>query len=72
MKRYGEAEKAMEQVLKLDPLCEEAPSKLLTCRILQLTVRDTCCPRVALQVEPTSPPESFWLPVYARTLGAGF
>lgn len=36
MKRYGEAEKAMEQVLKLDKDCEEAVNDLLNCKVLQL------------------------------------
>lgn len=35
---YGDAEKAIEQVLKLDQHCKEASSKLFTCRILQLMV----------------------------------
>ncbi|XP_070777306.1 stress-induced-phosphoprotein 1-like [Enoplosus armatus] len=37
LKRYSEAEKAIEQVLKLDQHCKEASSKLFTCRVLQLT-----------------------------------
>ncbi|XP_029989174.1 uncharacterized protein LOC115418821 [Sphaeramia orbicularis] len=37
LKRYSEAEKAMEQVLKLDPNCKEASSKRFTCQLLQLT-----------------------------------
>ncbi|XP_067355408.1 tetratricopeptide repeat protein 31-like isoform X2 [Channa argus] len=36
LKRYGEAEKAMEQVLKLNQHCKEASSKLFTCQIQQL------------------------------------
>ncbi|XP_069000800.1 uncharacterized protein [Embiotoca jacksoni] len=36
MKRYGEAEKAMEQVLKLDKDCEEAVNDLFNCKVLQL------------------------------------
>lgn len=36
MKRYSEAEKAMEQVLKLDKDCEEAVIELFNCRVLQL------------------------------------
>ncbi|KAL7404206.1 hypothetical protein ABVT39_011436 [Epinephelus coioides] len=36
LKRYSEVEEAMEQVLKLDPNCKEASSKLFTCRVLQL------------------------------------
>ncbi|TKS68653.1 STI1-like protein [Collichthys lucidus] len=36
LKRYSEAEKAMEQVLKLDPHCKEASSTLFTCRVLHL------------------------------------
>ncbi|XP_070697402.1 tetratricopeptide repeat protein 31 isoform X2 [Pempheris klunzingeri] len=36
MKRYGEAEKAMEQVLKLDKDCEEAVIDLFNCKVLQL------------------------------------
>ncbi|XP_040893094.1 hsp70-Hsp90 organizing protein 1-like isoform X2 [Toxotes jaculatrix] len=36
LKRYSEAEKAMEQVLELDPHIKEASNKLVTCRILQL------------------------------------
>ncbi|XP_044047134.1 STI1-like protein isoform X1 [Siniperca chuatsi] len=36
LKRYSEAEKAIEQVLKLDQHCKEASSKLFTCRVLQL------------------------------------
>ncbi|XP_023248769.1 STI1-like protein [Seriola lalandi dorsalis] len=39
LKRYSEAEKEMEQVLKLDQDITEASSKLVTCRILQLMVR---------------------------------
>ncbi|XP_029283169.1 hsp70-Hsp90 organizing protein 3-like isoform X2 [Cottoperca gobio] len=37
LKRYSEAEAAIEQVLKLDQRCKEASSKLFTCRVLQLT-----------------------------------
>lgn len=36
MKRYSEAEKAMEQVLKLDKDCEEAVTDLFNCKVLQL------------------------------------
>ncbi|KAM4592071.1 uncharacterized protein PAE49_020695 isoform 1-T1 [Odontesthes bonariensis] len=36
MKRYSEAEKAMEQVLKLDRDCEEAVNDLFNCKVLQL------------------------------------
>ncbi|KAF1375736.1 hypothetical protein PFLUV_G00223290 [Perca fluviatilis] len=36
MKRYSEAEKAMEQVLKLDKDCEEAVNDLFNCKVLQL------------------------------------
>ncbi|XP_045078815.1 hsp70-Hsp90 organizing protein 1-like isoform X2 [Coregonus clupeaformis] len=36
MKRYSEAEKAMEQVLKLDEDCEEAVNDLFNCKVLQL------------------------------------
>ncbi|XP_040002451.1 RNA polymerase II-associated protein 3-like isoform X2 [Xiphias gladius] len=36
LKRYSEAEKAMEQVLKLDQHIKEASSKLVTCQVLQL------------------------------------
>ncbi|XP_039995039.1 tetratricopeptide repeat protein 31 isoform X2 [Xiphias gladius] len=36
MKRYSEAEKAMEQVLKLDKDCEEAVHDLFNCKVLQL------------------------------------
>ncbi|XP_029917101.1 hsp70-Hsp90 organizing protein 2-like [Myripristis murdjan] len=36
LKRYGEAEEAMQQVLKLDQQCEEASSELFNCRVLQL------------------------------------
>ncbi|XP_041802755.1 stress-induced-phosphoprotein 1 isoform X1 [Chelmon rostratus] len=36
MKRYSEAEKAMEQVLKLDKDCEEAVIELFNCKVLQL------------------------------------
>uniref|UniRef100_A0A3Q0SWM8 Zgc:123010 n=1 Tax=Amphilophus citrinellus TaxID=61819 RepID=A0A3Q0SWM8_AMPCI len=36
LKRYSEAEKAMEQVLKLDKDCEEAVNNLLNCKVLQL------------------------------------
>ncbi|KAL6487226.1 hypothetical protein MHYP_G00038520 [Metynnis hypsauchen] len=36
LKRYSEAEKAMEQVLKLDKDCEEAASDLFYCKVLQL------------------------------------
>uniref|UniRef100_A0A665UF21 Uncharacterized protein n=1 Tax=Echeneis naucrates TaxID=173247 RepID=A0A665UF21_ECHNA len=39
LKRYSEAEKEMEQVLKLDQNIKEASSELITCQILQLTVR---------------------------------
>ncbi|XP_024916717.1 hsp70-Hsp90 organizing protein [Cynoglossus semilaevis] len=36
MKRYSEAETAMEQVLKLDKDCEEAVTDLFNCKVLQL------------------------------------
>ncbi|XP_028325129.1 uncharacterized protein LOC114477171 isoform X2 [Gouania willdenowi] len=36
MQQYSEAEKAMEQVLKLDPDCEEAVNDLYNCKVLQL------------------------------------
>ncbi|XP_061601459.1 uncharacterized protein zgc:123010 [Cololabis saira] len=36
LKRYSEAEKAMEQVLKLDKDCEEAVNDLFNCKVLQL------------------------------------
>ncbi|XP_044070439.1 tetratricopeptide repeat protein 31 isoform X2 [Siniperca chuatsi] len=36
MKRYSEAEKGMEQVLKLDKDCEEAVNDLFNCKVLQL------------------------------------
>ncbi|KAK2824293.1 hypothetical protein Q5P01_021468 [Channa striata] len=36
LKRYSEAEKAMEQVLKLDKDCEEAVTDLCNCKVLQL------------------------------------
>ncbi|KAM9365283.1 uncharacterized protein KZ484_011457 [Pholidichthys leucotaenia] len=36
LKRYIDAEKAMEQVLKLDEECEEAVSNLFHCKVLQL------------------------------------
>ncbi|KAM3862966.1 uncharacterized protein ACN63O_012871 [Diretmus argenteus] len=36
MKKYSEAEKAMEQVLKLDKDCEEAVNDLFNCKVLQL------------------------------------
>ncbi|XP_060923485.1 tetratricopeptide repeat protein 31-like [Limanda limanda] len=36
LKRYKEAEKAMVQVLKLDQHIDEASSKLVSCRVLQL------------------------------------
>ncbi|XP_076599954.1 uncharacterized protein LOC143328611 isoform X3 [Chaetodon auriga] len=36
MKRYSEAEKAMEQVLRLDKDCEEAVIELFNCKVLQL------------------------------------
>ncbi|KAM4599770.1 uncharacterized protein V3H82_008077 [Fundulus diaphanus] len=36
MKYYSEAEKAMEQVLKLDKDCEEAVNDLFSCKVLQL------------------------------------
>lgn len=36
MKRYSEAEKAMELVLKLDKDCEEAVIDLFNCKVLQL------------------------------------
>ncbi|XP_028823628.1 tetratricopeptide repeat protein 31 [Denticeps clupeoides] len=36
MKRYSEAEKAMEKVLQLDKECEEAATELFNCKVLQL------------------------------------
>ncbi|XP_020565252.1 tetratricopeptide repeat protein 31 isoform X2 [Oryzias latipes] len=36
LKRYSEAEKAMEQVLKLDEDCEEAENDLFYCKVQQL------------------------------------
>uniref|UniRef100_A0AAY5LBC8 Uncharacterized protein n=1 Tax=Esox lucius TaxID=8010 RepID=A0AAY5LBC8_ESOLU len=36
LKRYGEAQKAMQQVLSLDPGCEEASAELFNCQVLQL------------------------------------
>ncbi|KAL1262634.1 hypothetical protein QQF64_005373 [Cirrhinus molitorella] len=36
LKRYSEAEKAMDQVLKLDQDCEEAVNDLLYCKVQQL------------------------------------
>uniref|UniRef100_A0AAV2JK34 Uncharacterized protein n=1 Tax=Knipowitschia caucasica TaxID=637954 RepID=A0AAV2JK34_KNICA len=36
MKRYSEAEKAMEKVLRLDTDCEEAVTDLFNCKVLQL------------------------------------
>uniref|UniRef100_A0A3B4B803 Uncharacterized protein n=1 Tax=Periophthalmus magnuspinnatus TaxID=409849 RepID=A0A3B4B803_9GOBI len=36
MKRYSEAEKAMEKVLRLDKDCEEAVTDLFNCKVLQL------------------------------------
>lgn len=36
MKRYSEAERAMEQVLKFDTDCEEAVNDLFNCKVLQL------------------------------------
>uniref|UniRef100_A0A674CLB2 Uncharacterized LOC115147486 n=1 Tax=Salmo trutta TaxID=8032 RepID=A0A674CLB2_SALTR len=36
LKRYGEAERAMQQVLKLDQNCEEASIELFNCKVLQL------------------------------------
>ena len=36
--RYSEAERAMEQVLKLDKDCEEAVNDLFNCKVLQLMV----------------------------------
>ncbi|XP_054655323.1 uncharacterized protein zgc:123010 isoform X2 [Dunckerocampus dactyliophorus] len=36
MKRYSDAQKAMEQVLKLDKDCEEAVNDLFHCKMLQL------------------------------------
>ncbi|KAK0136302.1 Tetratricopeptide repeat protein 31 [Merluccius polli] len=36
MKRYSEAEKAMEQVLNLDKDCEEAVNDLFHCKVVQL------------------------------------
>ncbi|XP_031675113.1 hsp70-Hsp90 organizing protein 1 [Oncorhynchus kisutch] len=36
LKRYGEAEGAMQQVLKLDQDCEEASIELFNCKVLQL------------------------------------
>lgn len=38
LQRYGEAERAMEQVLELDTDCEEAVVDLMNCRVLQLMV----------------------------------
>lgn len=38
LQRYNEAEKAMEQVLKLDKDCEEAVTDLFNCKVLQLMV----------------------------------
>lgn len=38
LQRYSEAERAMEQVLKLDTDCKEAVMDLLNCRVLQLIV----------------------------------
>lgn len=38
LQRYGEAERAMEQVLRLDTDCEEAVMDLMNCRVLQLMV----------------------------------
>lgn len=40
LKRYSEAEKAMEQVLKLDKDCEEAVTDLFDCKMLQLMVHN--------------------------------
>ncbi|XP_034394397.1 hsp70-Hsp90 organizing protein 1-like isoform X2 [Cyclopterus lumpus] len=37
LKRFSEAEAAMQQVLRLDESCKEASNKLLACRVLQLT-----------------------------------
>lgn len=36
LKRYSEAEKALEKVLELDQNCKEASKKLFNCRVLQL------------------------------------
>uniref|UniRef100_A0A3B4H6T3 Uncharacterized protein n=1 Tax=Pundamilia nyererei TaxID=303518 RepID=A0A3B4H6T3_9CICH len=36
LKRYSEAEKALEKVLELDQNCKEASKKLLNCRVFQL------------------------------------
>lgn len=36
LKRYSEAEKAMEQVLRLDKECEEAVDDLFSCKVLEL------------------------------------
>ncbi|KAM3624593.1 uncharacterized protein V6R79_025319 [Siganus canaliculatus] len=36
LKRYSEAEEALEHVLKLEPQCREASSKLFTCRVQHL------------------------------------
>uniref|UniRef100_A0A8C6UFU2 Uncharacterized protein n=1 Tax=Neogobius melanostomus TaxID=47308 RepID=A0A8C6UFU2_9GOBI len=38
MKRYSEAEKEMEKVLRLDKDCEEAVTDLFNCKVLQLMV----------------------------------
>lgn len=38
LQRYAEAERAMEQVLKLDTDCVEAVMDLQNCRVLQLMV----------------------------------
>lgn len=48
--RYSEAERAMEQVLKLDTDCEEAAVDLLNCRVLQLMV--SSCTSAAATVFP--------------------
>lgn len=37
LKQYSEAEEALEQVLRFDPGCKEASSKLRTCRVQRLT-----------------------------------
>lgn len=69
--RYSEAEEAMEQVLKLDPHCKEAPSELLTCRVQQLVVNGFSL-NSGFRVKSTSSFQLFTLFIYLLILGVGF
>ncbi|XP_016128812.1 uncharacterized protein [Sinocyclocheilus grahami] len=62
LKRYCEAEKAMEQVLKLDQDCEEAVNDLLYCKVQQLMVRTGFLIVVKFfSLSFTSPCNSLWV-----------